>query len=174
MKILVVGAGALGGMVGAHLTEAGEDTTIIEINPARARLLSDEGLYLSEGRQERNISLNVVSSIETLGVVDLVFVSVKSYQTEAAVRGLLPVVGDRTKMLSLQNGIGNTSVMADIIGPEKVLCGITYHSIQHVGPNRLRFRRGIKPIQFSDPAWIPRSSTAWTTPLGKSSCTTPS
>jgi 2-dehydropantoate 2-reductase len=142
MKILVVGAGALGGMVGAHLTEAGEDTTIIEINPARARLLSDEGLYLSEGRQERNIPLKVVSSIETLGNVDLVFVSVKSYQTEAAVRGLLQVVGDRTKMLSLQ-------VMADIIGPEKVLCGITYHSIQHVGPNRLRFRRGIKPIQIA-------------------------
>ncbi len=39
--------------------------------------------------------------------------------------------------------------MASIVGPEKVLTGITYHSIQHLGPNRLRFRRGIKPIQIA-------------------------
>ncbi|RKZ15251.1 hypothetical protein DRQ53_09545 [bacterium] len=149
MKILVVGAGALGGMVGAHLTESGEDTTIIEINPARARLISDTGLFLTEGRKERNIPMQVVTSVEGLPVMDLIFVSVKSYQTESAVRGLLPVVGAHTKMLSLQNGIGNTATMAELIGPEKVLCGITYHSIQHVGPNRLRFRRGIKPIQIA-------------------------
>ena len=149
MKILVVGAGALGGMVGAHLTESGEDTTIIEINAARARLISDTGLFLTEGRKERNIPMQVVTSVEGLPVMDLIFVSVKSYQTEAAVRGLLPVVGDHTKMLSLQNGIGNTATMAEIIGPQKVLCGITYHSIQHIGPNRLRFRRGIKPIQIA-------------------------
>jgi 2-dehydropantoate 2-reductase len=149
MKILVVGAGALGGMVAAHLTLAGEDTTIVEINPARARLLSDTGLFLTEGREERNIPMRVVTSLDGLPTMDLVFVSVKSYQTDAAVRGLLPVVGENTKMLSLQNGIGNTATMAEIIGPEKVLCGITYHSIQHVGPNRLRFRRGIKPIQIA-------------------------
>ena len=149
MKILVVGAGALGGMVGAHLTESGEDTTIIEINSARARLISDTGLFLTEGRKERNIPMQVVTSVEGLEPMDLIFVSVKSYQTEVAVRGLLPVVGEHTKMLSLQNGIGNTATMAELIGPEKVLCGITYHSIQHIGPNRLRFRRGIKPIQIA-------------------------
>jgi 2-dehydropantoate 2-reductase len=149
MRILVVGAGALGGMVGAHLTESGEDTTIIEINSARARLISDTGLFLTEGRKERNIPMQVVTSVEGLAPMDLIFVSVKSYQTEAAVRGLLPVVGEHTKMLSLQNGIGNTATMAELIGPDKVLCGITYHSIQHVGPNRLRFRRGIKPIQIA-------------------------
>ncbi len=149
MKILVVGAGALGGMVAAHLSLAGQDTTVIEINPARAKLLSDTGLFLTEGREERNVPLRVVTSVDGLEPMDLIFVSVKSYQTEAAVRGLLPVVGDDTLMLSLQNGIGNTATMAELIGPEKVLCGITYHSIQHVGPNRLRFRRGIKPIQIA-------------------------
>ncbi|MDQ7088012.1 MAG: 2-dehydropantoate 2-reductase [Acidobacteriota bacterium] len=150
MRILVVGAGALGGLVGASLAEAGEDTVMVEINAARARLLGETGLFISrEGEAERCVKLNVVTTVEGLAPVDLVFVSVKSYQTEAAVRGVMPVIGATTRVLSLQNGIGNTDTMARIIGPERVLCGITYHSVQHTGPNRLRYRPGIKPIQIA-------------------------
>ncbi|HHN75518.1 MAG TPA: 2-dehydropantoate 2-reductase [Acidobacteria bacterium] len=150
MRILVVGAGALGGLVGASLAEAGEDTVMVEINAARARLLNETGLFISrEGEPERCVKLKVVTSVEGLDPVDLVFISVKSYQTEAAVRGVMSVIGPGTRVLSLQNGIGNTDTMARIIGPERVLCGITYHSIQHTGPNRLRYRPGIKPIQIA-------------------------
>jgi len=95
------------------------------------------------------VDVRVVDSIDGLEQADLIFVSVKSYQTEAAVRGVLPLVGAASRMLSMQNGIDNTQMMASIIGPEKVLSGITYHSIQHMGPNSLRFRRGIKPIQIA-------------------------
>ena len=150
MRILVVGAGALGGLVGAHLAEAGEETVLIEINAARARLISETGLLISkEGEAERCVRMNVVTTLEGIEAVDLVFVSVKSYQTEGAVKGVLPVIGPSTRVLSLQNGIGNTATMARILGPERVLCGITYHSIQHTGPNRLRYRAGIKPIQIA-------------------------
>ena len=150
MKTLVVGAGALGGLVGAQLTAAGEDVVLVEINEARARLLDETGLFISEGTKgERCFPIRVVSTLDGLPTMDLVFVSVKSYQTEAAVRGVLPVVGDHSLVLSMQNGIGNTRAMADVLGPERVLSGITYHSIQHVGPNRLRYRAGIKPIQIA-------------------------
>ena len=74
---------------------------------------------------------------------------VKTYQTEVAVNGVLPIIGDGTRVLSMQNGIGNTDVMAGILGKDKVLSGITYHSIQHTGPNKLRYRVGIKPIQIA-------------------------
>ncbi|HUU00205.1 MAG TPA: 2-dehydropantoate 2-reductase [Myxococcota bacterium] len=150
MRIVVVGAGALGGLVGALLSASGKDVTFLEINRARAGLLNREGLLITEdGRAERRVDVKVVDSIDGIEQADLIFVSVKSYQTEAAVRGVLPVVGEGSRMLSMQNGIGNTQTMASIIGPEKVLSGITYHSIQHMGPNSLRFRRGIKPIQIA-------------------------
>ena len=150
MRILVVGAGALGGLVGAELTSSGTDTTFIEINRARARLLDESGLFISrEGEPERCVDIKVVASLGDMSPVDLVFISVKSYQTEAAVRGVMNVIGPETLVLSLQNGIGNTETLAQIIGPERVLCGITYHSIQHTGPNRLRYRAGIKPIQIA-------------------------
>ena len=150
MRIFVVGAEALGGLVGGLLTEAGEDVTLLEINRARARLLDGTGLYVAEGTKgERCLRVHVVSSVEGEAPADLVFVSVKTYQTEAAVRGVQDLIGPETRVLSMQNGIGNTKVMADIVGPGRVLSGVTYHSIQHVGPNRLRYRKGIKPIQIA-------------------------
>ncbi len=150
MRIVIMGAGALGGVVGAHLTEAGEDVHLVDINEPRVRLLNETGLFISEGSKgERCIAVRAVTSVGNLPQADLVFVSVKSYQTEEATRAALPVIGPETYVLSMQNGIGNTEVMAEILGPERVLSGITYHSIQHTGPNRLRYRPGIKPIQIA-------------------------
>jgi 2-dehydropantoate 2-reductase len=150
MKIVIVGAGALGGLVGAHLTEAGEEVTFLEIDPQRAGLLNEKGLLISSDDQaDKHVAIKVVTSVDQLQPADLIFVSVKSYQTEKAISGLTPVIGPQTRVLSMQNGIGNTDQMAKIVGPEKVLSGITYHSIQHTGPNSLRFRAGIKPIQIS-------------------------
>ena len=150
MKIFIVGAGALGGLVGAQLTTGGEDVTLIEINAARTQLLNETGLFVAEGNKgETCVPVKVVANVEGLPVADLVFISVKSYQTEVALRAALPVIGPDTYVLSMQNGIGNTDTMAKIIEPRQILSGITYHSIQHTGPNRIRYRPGIKPIQIA-------------------------
>lgn len=150
MRIVVVGAGALGGLVGAQLTAAGHDVTFVEINEARSRLLNEQGLFLSEGTKgEVCIRVRVTADVTGLPVADLVFVSVKSYQTTEAMQAVRPVIGPETFVLSMQNGIGNTEAMATVVQPRQILSGITYHSIQHTGPNRLRYRPGIKPIQIA-------------------------
>ena len=150
MRILVVGAGALGGLFGAHLDEAGQDVTLLEANVARAKLLGEEGLFLSEAdKGERQIRLKVATSVEGMAPVDLLFVAVKSYQTEDAVRTALPVVGERTWILSTQNGIGNVDRIRRVVDTSRIITGITFHSIQHTGPNRMRYRTGIKPIQMA-------------------------
>lgn len=150
MRVLVVGAGALGGLVGALLAESGEDVALLEINLARAKLLNDSGLFIAEtGKDERCVPVRVVTSIAGMTPVDLVIVSVKSYQTDAAIRGVLPVIGPDTLVLSMQNGLGNPEIIAGIVGAEHVVSSIIYHSSQHVGPNRLRYRTGIKPIQMA-------------------------
>lgn len=150
MRILILGAGALGGLVGAQLTRAGVDVTLLEVNTARARLLRDDGLLISRvGEDEVCVPLQVVSSVDGLPAFDLVFVAVKAYETEAAVLSALPACRRETLFLSLQNGLGNADKLAAIVGPHRVLCGITYHSIQHTGPRRLQYRAGIKPIQIA-------------------------
>lgn len=150
MRILILGAGALGGLVGAQLTRAGEDVTLLEVNTARARLLAEDGLLISRsGEEEVCVPLNVVSSVDGLAPFDLVFIAVKTYETGDAVRAVLSVCTPTTLFLSLQNGAGNAETLASIAGPERVVCGITYHSIQHAGPRRLQYRAGIKPIQIA-------------------------
>ena len=150
MRILIVGAGALGGLVGACLTRAGADVTLLEANAARARLLNEAGLQITQaGQEELCVPVRVVTSVEGLPAFDLVFIAVKTYQTEAAVLEVMPAVGPGTRFLSMQNGIGNAETIARLAGPFRVLCGITYHSIQHAGPGRLQYRAGIKPIQIA-------------------------
>ena len=102
MRIVVVGAGALGGLVGAQLGENGEDVTFIEINEPRARLLNETGLFISEGNKgERCVEINVVTSAGGLETADLVFIAVKTYQTEGAVQTAMPVIGPKTFILSI-------------------------------------------------------------------------
>jgi len=150
VRVLIVGAGALGGLIGARLTEVGEDVTLLEVNRARARLLSESGLLIGEAQKtERCVRVNVVSSLPVMGPVDLLFVAVKTYQTRAAIESALPAVGPRTWVLSVQNGVGNVEVIARYVNPKRILTGITFHSIQHTGPNRLRYRTGINPMQVA-------------------------
>jgi 2-dehydropantoate 2-reductase len=150
MRILIVGAGALGGLMGAYLTRAGEDVTLLEVNQARARLLADAGLQITRvGQEEVTIPIHVVTTVAGLAPFDLVFVAVKTYQTGDAVRAVLGATTAATRFLSLQNGIGNAEAIAALVGEERVLCGVTYHSVEHAGPGRLRYRAGIKPIQIA-------------------------
>lgn len=150
MRVVVLGAGALGGFIGARLAEGGQDVTLLEANVARARLLGEEGLFLSEADTgERHVRLKVVTSLEGVPPADLLFVAVKSYQTEDAVRGAAAAIGPRTWVLSTQNGIGNVEQIRRVVGSDRILTGITFHSIQHTGPNRMRYRTGIKPIQMA-------------------------
>ena len=150
MRILIVGAGALGGLMGAYLSRAGEDVTLLEVNQARARLLSEAGLHIARvGVDETTIPVHAVTSLEGVAPFDLVFVAVKTYQTADAVRAALVATTPRTLFFSLQNGLGNAEAIAALVGEERVLCGVTYHSIEHAGPGRLRYRAGIKPMQIA-------------------------
>ncbi len=150
MRIVILGAGALGGLIGARLADSGQDVTFLEANVARAKLLTEQGLFLSESDTgEQHVRIKVVTTLEGQPAADLLFVAVKSYQTEDAVRAGLPVIGERTWILSTQNGIGNVDRIRSVVGGARILAGITFHSIQHTGPNRMRYRAGIKPIQMA-------------------------
>ncbi|MEK6687807.1 MAG: 2-dehydropantoate 2-reductase N-terminal domain-containing protein, partial [Gemmatimonadota bacterium] len=71
MRILIAGAGALGGFVGASLSRAGENVTLLEINQARARLLNEAGLVITRtGEEEVRVPVQVVTSVEGLDPFD--------------------------------------------------------------------------------------------------------
>ncbi|MBW1873329.1 MAG: NAD(P)-binding domain-containing protein [Deltaproteobacteria bacterium] len=157
MKIVIVGAGALGGLVGAQLTESGEDVTFLEIDPARAALLNEKGLLISQDDQpDKHVAIKVVTSVEELQPADLIFISVKSYQTEKATSGLAPIIGPQTRVLSagikpiqISSFQGKSTEVVQKIGEVFIKAGLktdVVENIDHVIWQKLLHNAVVNPV----------------------------
>lgn len=138
MKIAVLGAGAMGSLFGGLLARAGQEVTLVDVWQEGVDAVNRAGLRIEDKAGElRTVQLPATTDPAGVGPVDLLLVFVKCYHTEAAVRGAAPMIGPGTSVLSLQNGWGNASRIAGIVGEERVLVGVTYHSATMVGPGHV-------------------------------------
>lgn len=126
MKIAILGAGALGSVIGGRLAQAGNRVTLINRNAAYLEAVRREGLILDERGRREAIQLDVAATPEGLAPVDLVIVLVKSFDTAATIARARGLVGAQTTVLSLQNGLGHEEILAEAVGAEKVIAGKTY------------------------------------------------
>lgn len=138
MKIAVIGAGAMGSALGAMLAKGGNSVTLVDVWRDAIDRINSDGLKIEDkaGHVEC-VAVKATARPAEVGAVDLVLVFVKCYDTECAVRSALPVVGPNTTVLSLQNGWGNGPRIAGIVGPEKLLLGVCYHSATVLGPGHV-------------------------------------
>jgi 2-dehydropantoate 2-reductase len=130
MKIAILGgAGAMGGALGALLFESGSDVTLVDVSAPAVDAINTRGLIIADrDGAERSVRVPAVTDPSAVGPVDLVLVFVKCYHTEAAIQSATPLLGQETAILSLQNGWGNAPRIASLVGGERVLVGVTYHS----------------------------------------------
>lgn len=138
MRIAVVGAGAMGCIFGGTLSEAGHEVTLIDVWAEHVRVLNERGLRLTGVSGDRTIPVRAVTSPDGLPPQDVVIVFVKSSATEAAVRGAAGLIGPETVVVTLQNGLGNAEKIGSIVGPEKVVAGVTSHGGTMLGPGEVR------------------------------------
>ncbi|ODS32343.1 MAG: 2-dehydropantoate 2-reductase [Candidatus Scalindua rubra] len=125
MKILVIGAGAVGGYFGGILAKGGEDVTFV----ARGKYLDSlktAGLKIRSYKGYLSLRVNAIENPEEIGEVDLILMCVKSYDTEEAALQCMKNIGERTIVLSLQNGIDNEERIARVVGKNKVLGGAVF------------------------------------------------
>lgn len=124
MRILVVGAGAVGGYFGGRLVQAGRDVEFL-VRPARAELLNEHGLNIHsvDGTSE-NIPVRAVTADQLTPDYDLVILSVKSYGLDAAVDDLAPAVGPDTVVLPFLNGMRHLDVLTERFGDDRVYGGV--------------------------------------------------
>ncbi|SKC81532.1 ketopantoate reductase [Burkholderia sp. CF099] len=126
VKIAILGAGALGCAIGAALTEGGNEVWLLNRSVAHVEAMRRDGLRVDDANGSRRVEVKATTRAAEVGAVDLVVVLVKSFHTDAAMRGALALVGPDTLVLSLQNGLGHEDVLADIVGRGRVLAGKTY------------------------------------------------
>jgi len=138
MKIVIVGAGALGTLLAALLSKTKSDIWILEKDKARANVLSRDGITV-EGLSNFKAQVKATTDHEEIGSADLVIISVKSYNTKEASLCAKPLISDNTAVLTLQNGIGNIEVISEVAGAERVLGGVTNLGATLLGTGKVRY-----------------------------------
>jgi 2-dehydropantoate 2-reductase len=123
LKIAVLGAGGIGGYMGGALAKSGEDVTVIA-RGSHLQAIRDRGLAVeSVSLGKFQTSVRATDNPSNVGTVDLVLFCVKSYDTEQALTGINPLIGNNSTVLSFQNGVDNEDKIAQVIGRERVLAG---------------------------------------------------
>ena len=126
MRILVVGAGAVGGYFGGRLVQAGRDVTFL-VRPKRAEQLQAQGLpIISPPYGDFTARPKVITAAVIPSPYDVIFLSVKSYSLAAAIDDFAPAVGPRTVIIPVLNGMHHIDVLRQRVGEKSVLGGVCF------------------------------------------------
>ena len=124
MRILIVGAGAIGGYFGARLIAAGRDVTFL-VRARRAEQLRRTGLQVTSPLGDLSLPTPPTTTAETLkDFYDLVIVSSKSYDLEGSIKDFAAGVGPNSQVLPLLNGLRHLDVLDARFGASRVLGGL--------------------------------------------------
>ncbi|TLY79626.1 MAG: 2-dehydropantoate 2-reductase [Gammaproteobacteria bacterium] len=123
MRILVVGAGAVGGYFGARLAEAGRDVTFL-VRPSRAKQLRQQGLRIVSPHGNATLQPSLITTDDIETSYDLVLLSVKGYALDAAMDDFAASVGSETMILPVLNGMRHIDLLVRRFGEAVVLGGV--------------------------------------------------
>jgi 2-dehydropantoate 2-reductase len=141
-RVCIVGAGAVGGYVGAHMARAGEDVILVDPWPANVQAIRERGVIV-EGMAGtlqtavRALDICDVPQLVSQRPIDVAFIAVKAYDTAWATQLILPYLAPTACVVSLQNGI-NEDTIAEIVGWPRVL-GVSVSALaaELVAPGRI-------------------------------------
>ena len=138
MKLVMMGSGGVGGFFGGRLLNSGYDVSFLA-RGAHLAAMREHGLLIENDAQgDIHIpKVRVCDDPATLGVADMVILSVKLWDTEASVRAIKPLIGPNTAVLSLQNGVIKDEILRRTlrelgIAPEPVVMGGVAYVATHI------------------------------------------
>ncbi len=126
MKFAMMGSGGVGGYFGGRLAAAGHDVTFV----ARGKHLAairEHGLHIESELGDATVQpAQATDDATAVGPVDCVVIAVKLWDTEAAGRAALPMVGPDTTVISLQNGVESEDLLSAVVGRDHVIGGVAF------------------------------------------------
>ena len=126
MKIVMLGAGGVGGYFGGRLAQAGCDVSFVA-RGAHLEAIRRDGLRLVSPKGDAHVtSVRASADPADLGVADVVFLTVKMYDVDTAASLLRPLLGPSTMVVTLQNGVEATDMVARRVGREHTAGGVAY------------------------------------------------
>ncbi len=137
MKIVVIGAGAMGSIYGGHLS-LNNEVYLVDTNQAVVEAINSEGLKIDENGTTNVYHPKAVVSTEGVGEADLVILFVKAIFSKAALSGNRGLIGPNTRLLTLQNGAGHEDLLAEFVPKERVVIGTTEDNGAVLGMGHVR------------------------------------
>jgi len=122
MKILVLGAGAVGGYFGGRLAEKGADVVFL-VRPRRAAQLKEPGLVVRSPKGDIKQKVAYVLPDQLTPAYDFIILACKAYDLESAITAIAPAVANGTAVLPLLNGVAHMETLSKQFGAERVLGG---------------------------------------------------
>ncbi len=110
VKLLVWGAGAIGGTVGAHLVRAGHDVTFVDVAADHVAAIHADGLRITGPVDQFTVRAPAFTPEQLVGTWERIFLCVKAHHTHAAARALAPHLAEGGYVLSLQNGLNELEI----------------------------------------------------------------
>lgn len=139
MKIVIIGAGAMGCLYGAYLSQKNE-VIMLDVFEPQVESLNKIGITVLEEDGTENHFKNIVAmkSGDCDVVADLVIVFVKSTFSESALESNKKLFGEHTIVMTLQNGAGNDRKISKYVSPENVIIGTSKHNSVNMGDGKVR------------------------------------
>ncbi len=125
MRILVLGAGGVGGFFGGRLVEKGEGVTFL-VRSKRKQQLEERGLVIRSVNGDFSFQPKLITKEDRTSPFDVILFSTKAYHLNEAIQDLKPFVGENTVIIPLLNGIAHVSLLQKEFGEEKVIGGLCF------------------------------------------------
>ena len=138
MKILILGAGAMGCLYGAAFHRAGCEVVFVDVSQPHIDAINAHGLELETRAGTEHLPIPARRPEQIDAPADLVVVFTKTFHTDAALAGIAAAVGPETWLLSLQNGLGNDQRLAAHAARERIMVGSSSLPSDLVGPGKVR------------------------------------
>jgi len=161
MNILILGAGGIGGYFGAKLQNAGGDVTFL-VRPARAAQLQAKGLTVESPLGDFHVVPRLVTAVTPDDRYDVVILTCKAYDLDAAIAAIAPAVGPTSVVLPLLNGLAHLDVLDARFGRERVLGGVAQLAVTMAPMGEIKHLNRMQRLIFGQRGG---NESPWLTPL---------
>ena len=149
MRILVLGAGGIGGYFGGRLQQAGADVTFL-VRPERARLLREGGLRIESPLGDATLDVETVTHDAYAGPHDLVLLSCKAYDLESAIEAIRPAMERGASVMPVLNGLAHLDRLDAAFGKDAVLGGLAHIGVTLAPDGGIRHLGKLATLTFGD------------------------
>jgi 2-dehydropantoate 2-reductase len=136
VKLTIIGAGAIGGTIGAHMFRAGHDITLVDTDEAYVEAIKRDGLRIEGPVNEFTVAIPAITPAELPDSIEHAIVAVKSLHTASAAALLRNRLAPDGYVLTVQNGL-TADVLVDAVGADRVISSFVNFGADVMGPGRV-------------------------------------